>query len=1337
MRYCSGIVRDRDVLIGVLMEAPGSISAGLQEVGRLSGIRQPGSCHLLSNFQFVKEKRKHNSQKKIFSNQRLFENVSTLSSGEPVTQAAGAEAAVNTPSAAQSNQVKKFSNLESWHLLATIVQRLANVLNEDSSNAKRCKCLAELKEIFIECRVPHTFYDRAFPLLLAPLLLCLSDPTEVARQRAACLLYKFLEEVTEVDEAFGVVLRGLVPRFAAEDIDGVTHLPPIMRPDPEYKPLQLTPAEKSEEVRRTLFQVLRTLLDRSSDETVWSHLDLATSVLRAGAMDVCPEIKTAALYTLVEFCDRHQHMLLHFAEPLTRALLSCLVHQHARIKMGALWALTHVIACGVYKYTGEIIQTLAGWRDPNFVPVKSLYETTTIRNYFAELRADQSAIVRMFFFDTLARWLLEFKDKADYETWVLPYLLSGLFDAFRPIQQLVFKLMERLGAQYEVDHEKDLRDIKQLGALEPWNYEGKASIKFPLGGRWQVAQEAGAVEEKNQFAAFVRSYGERLRSLGFTSCSLSGAHDDMYLTETGALVGDPARPCLGTRMMVKTYFRRYANTLFQPVEDFKEVTTVTSARLMVISLAYIEDSCVEWLHGCLTICSRVLSSAEYHSPEAVEAYQVAARLIGVFIDPNNFWDFVKDVFESECFEETHQRLGMVELLALMLEGSFKTLRQASDSTLGLGRLASVVPQIAEALARTDLLNEQLISSSAQSIAKLVEVLVSGALQQRHTFSAETWYHLISVVSALRLSDSDEGDSVPSHIQKILSDLGLHQSALTDGKTAPTTGGSIWLSAGLSKTLPPSNLAALSTFLRCLPVHRLLEEDQLSIAILQLRHFSEATQPAETRRRATRAALRLVTRLLELDSAENTATRERATSRENENGVLVPLISAQQAEDAFSKAGDHAGEKENAPDFGEFWKRAQAAAGILTDVVLSRARKLDCPEDLEDTLAALVEFLIACQPETWTALQDALITSGFIKTVGWLLCDPHLHTKLFRRACETYAHESAATYPDKSPAMILQDMPLGKRRQLRLAAIKTAAEIKNQAVLLLRVALVVVLRHDDALKHIIKDSVASLHPPSKLQKVCGAAASSSENDFDPEPSCSRDICGEFGREQGEPSERNSAAVSSDTALRCSASLPFQVQGPWLLFHVASCLHDALLYGTLCHMNAGKPTESAPMAGGLSLDWRFPLLTMPGAWQLPTFSHLQLQTARQRLLCLTSDADLCQTVDSCVRHIVELQNGLSGVLQKPSSEPLEEPPRHSKADWNLRELVIKAKSQNTSLPVAVQKHQTRLALIQVLRLIMTVYPGAVQECLRQYEDRGRFSRREILAQLIEDHARHPSG
>ncbi|CDJ42736.1 hypothetical protein ETH_00002410 [Eimeria tenella] len=151
----------------------------------------------------------------------------------------------------------------------------------------------------MDASVPSLFYKRAFALLVDPLMLCLSGPAEKARRLAASSI--FFCEAAEVDEALGEMLRALTARFGSEDIERV---PPVMRPDPEYKPLLLTPIGKSDEIRQ--FKLLQLVPNISSDEAVLSQQLLAVDPLWTGAMDVRPEVKSLAMKTVVEFCSRHQ-----------------------------------------------------------------------------------------------------------------------------------------------------------------------------------------------------------------------------------------------------------------------------------------------------------------------------------------------------------------------------------------------------------------------------------------------------------------------------------------------------------------------------------------------------------------------------------------------------------------------------------------------------------------------------------------------------------------------------------------------------------------------------------------------------------------------------------------------------------------------------------------------------------------------------------------------------------------------------------------------------------------------------------------------------------------------
>lgn len=188
-----------------------------------------------------------------------------------------------------------------------------------------------------------------------------------------------------------------VTRLGSEDLDSVAHLPPVMRPSPEQKPVVISqPVETSEEVRRQLAQVIQTFSARLSANQVLGFVDEISGLLRALCMDPFAEVKQLGCEIMTCFCYNHKELLLHFAEPMGRSLTSCLMHNHMRLRIAALQALTAVLFCGVWKHNHEIIQHLIAWQDPNQVPVKSFYESVTTVNYFSSLTFDRHPAVRRF-----------------------------------------------------------------------------------------------------------------------------------------------------------------------------------------------------------------------------------------------------------------------------------------------------------------------------------------------------------------------------------------------------------------------------------------------------------------------------------------------------------------------------------------------------------------------------------------------------------------------------------------------------------------------------------------------------------------------------------------------------------------------------------------------------------------------------------------------------------------------------------------------------------------------------------------------------------------------------
>lgn len=206
---------------------------------------------------------------------------------------------------------------------------------------------------------------------------------------------------------------------------------------------------------------------------------------------------------------------MHFAENLSRSLFTAYTNKHAKVRIAGLKAFHQVLYCGLFKFNANIMEHMIGFRDPNSIPIKDFYEYTTKLNYFAMFVADRSTIVREFFYKTLASLMIKLPDKKDHEGRVFPYIISGLYDQNDDIRSAVFELYEEMGHHYEEEYEKEIREVKQLGITPEWTFGGKvrdSDLILPL--------------------PFIH------------------------------------RPCMGARILVRSYVRRYLQPIYREITDW-------------------------------------------------------------------------------------------------------------------------------------------------------------------------------------------------------------------------------------------------------------------------------------------------------------------------------------------------------------------------------------------------------------------------------------------------------------------------------------------------------------------------------------------------------------------------------------------------------------------------------------------------------------------------------------------------------------------------------------------------------------------------------------------------
>eukprot|EP00933_Yihiella_yeosuensis_P079741 TRINITY_DN93152_c0_g1_i1.p1 TRINITY_DN93152_c0_g1~~TRINITY_DN93152_c0_g1_i1.p1 ORF type:complete len:1369 (+),score=308.95 TRINITY_DN93152_c0_g1_i1:82-4188(+) len=684
------------------------------------------------------------------------------------------------------------------------LQRDINCLGEEQLGV-RLQSIQKLERILVKQvdSLSTDTVDAVCDALLKPLLKRTKDKSEKIRELAVNILRSLVENASHLGGLLAYIFPTLVARLGSEDLDGVAHLPEIMRPDPEQKPVEIArPVEESEEVRLSLHRFVTSLLARLNPTQIYSYVDEATGLLRAGCMDPFPEVKAMACETMIAFCYNNTEMLLHFALPMARSLTSCLTHNHAKVRILALRGITALLWCGVWKHNFEIFQVLMAWQDPNKVPIKAFYEGHTQVNYMSTLSFDRHPAVRRFWFETLANWLLTVPDKVDHEPYVFPYLLTGLCDENEDIALEVFWLIERCGQLYESEHEEDLRKTKQYGFDYSWTYNGRATVPFPLQGLWSGGKAVSSHVRRTtaQGPDYIGKKGlDELRKHRDALDDLPDEplredelddldEDDEVDAKLGRAVPLPEReycwpilrdlkvfrrlprPRLGSRHWIRTHTRRYIKATFNDVVDFRDCTTLNAGRLLCMSIAYTEEGVTEWLQPMMAALTKFYSgrawaSGQKDQAQTMETYSTVCRLCGAFLDPVAVWAQLRCSLDPDSLLDLDQRVAMVRILALCLQGHVEVLQSIEnpDPDLGLGHLESVMPELVSAVYESDLL----LSPTPESRAALWDLVFSFLEPLRPWLTSEQVSKLLFVVLSLSAKPPpDEASELPDARRRV-------------------------------------------------------------------------------------------------------------------------------------------------------------------------------------------------------------------------------------------------------------------------------------------------------------------------------------------------------------------------------------------------------------------------------------------------------------------------------------------------------------------------------------------------------------------------------------------
>ncbi|KAG2440366.1 hypothetical protein HXX76_004471 [Chlamydomonas incerta] len=399
------------------------------------------------------------------------------------------------------------------------------------------------------------------------------DPADTAREAAVGALTALLRA------APGAVLSLLPYAFPVVSER-------VMRREEGSKNL----TEPCEEVRLALAALLRALVSLAG-KSFGGYAGEAVALVGSLCEDPFHGVQEEACAVVVALNEALGLRLQPVAKQLVAALLPLTTAKRHRVRLAALGALRPTMHQGAH----EMILEMVAWRDPNVVPVRAFYGDDLKVNFCGKLAADPHPAVRREFLALLGDWMLSLRERLDHESRLLPYVLSALNDEAPEIQADAVALLDRLGAQYEADHEKDLKETL------PYLPEEAHGVG------WQAA---GA-------AAYV--YGELA----------AGQEGTVFGGRAVLVLPGPlrTRPRLGARRLAQSNLGRIVGALAEELTSWLHDSRARSAALLRTQLVLVEEAAEQHLHLVLPAICRAISD-----PEVRLAVRDCAAIIGAFTD---------------------------------------------------------------------------------------------------------------------------------------------------------------------------------------------------------------------------------------------------------------------------------------------------------------------------------------------------------------------------------------------------------------------------------------------------------------------------------------------------------------------------------------------------------------------------------------------------------------------------------------------------------------------------------------------------------------------------------
>lgn len=416
------------------------------------------------------------------------------------------------------------------------------------------------------------------------LSIALYSETQLLRELSLkILIYIYSHLNTSIRKLLPFVFSDLVIKLECSDLEGWGHLPEDIRPTPSQKPHKIVNlTETCEEIRVLYLSILESIFinDNIDLDDYDNFINDIVNILRCLVMDPSVIVIKKSCELIKFFAIKFKSKLYYFNSILGRSLFLPLCSKQSKIKILGLEAIDSLMECSPFKKNFEILEGLIGFSDPNLVPIKDFYEPSTKFNYFAMLIRDGNFLVRKKFLEMISNWLIYKEDRYDFESRVLPYLLTGLFDENEEVAIFTLGKLEEIGRKQEKDNEKDMREEVQYGIDSKWT---------------------------NNYIDYRKL--NKMRENSNNNNILINTDD--YLTNLNYPFPLKTRPKRGSRYLVKKYLRRYIKNLCKEFDCIDYSIKLKTANLMLYSISFSEELVTEFLSEILLCLFKELSKPIY------------------------------------------------------------------------------------------------------------------------------------------------------------------------------------------------------------------------------------------------------------------------------------------------------------------------------------------------------------------------------------------------------------------------------------------------------------------------------------------------------------------------------------------------------------------------------------------------------------------------------------------------------------------------------------------------------------------------------------------------------